>query len=127
MNKHSYVCINCPLSCSLELTEENGEVLEVTGAECKVGIKYAEEEFRNPRRVMTTTVKTRNGALPLLPVVSAAPIPKSMVREAVGVLAEVVLDAPVEDGQVVYTNILDTGVDVISSRKLESISKGKGE
>jgi len=119
MTKHQLVCINCPLSCSLELTEENGEVLEVTGAECKVGVKYAEEEFKNPRRVVTTTVKTRKGSLPLLPVVSAAPIPKGLVREAVRVLAEVVVEAPVEDGQVIYPDILGTGVDIISSRHLD--------
>jgi CxxC motif-containing protein len=121
-SKHEFLCINCPLGCTLELTEEDGEVLEVSGNECKVGVKYAEEEFRDPRRMMTTTLKTRNGALPLLPVVTADPIPKRLVKEAVRVLAEVEVDAPVEEGQVVYPNVLDTGVDVISSRRLDSIA-----
>ncbi|MDY6796679.1 MAG: DUF1667 domain-containing protein [Actinomycetota bacterium] len=120
MNKHSFVCINCPLSCSLELSEENGEVVEVTGNECKIGARYAEEEFKDPRRMVTTTVRAKGGALPLLPVVSSAPIPKRLVREAVRVLGDVVLEAPVDEGQVVYRDILDTGVDVISSRKLEA-------
>ena len=64
---HSFVCINCPLSSELELTEEEGEVLEVSGNECKIGVKYAEEEFRDPRRVVTTTVTAKDGVLPLLP------------------------------------------------------------
>lgn len=117
--KHDLVCINCPLSCSLELTEEDGEVLEVSGADCKVGEKYAEEEFKNPRRMVSTTVKVRGGVLPLLPVVSASPVPKTMVREAVRTLAGVVMEAPVADGQVIYPDILGTGVDVISSRALD--------
>jgi CxxC motif-containing protein len=117
--KHDFVCINCPLSCSLELTEEDGEVLEVSGADCKVGVKYAEEEFRNPRRMMSTTVKVEGGMLPLLPVVSASPIPKAMVREAVRALAEVVVRAPIADGEVIYRDILGTGVDIVSSRRLD--------
>jgi CxxC motif-containing protein len=118
-NSHSFVCINCPLSCSLELIEEDGEVIEVVGNECEVGKKYAEEEFRNPRRMVTTTVAVRNGVLPLLPVVSESPVPKDMVREAAKVLSRVTVDAPVEEGQVIYKDILGTGINIISSRKLD--------
>ncbi len=117
--KHAFVCINCPLSCGLELTEEDGEVLEVAGAECKVGVKYAEEEFRDPRRTLSTTVRVKGGALPLLPVVSASPIPKSMIGEAVRELARVEMRAPVADGEVILRDILGSGVDVISSRRLD--------
>ena len=118
--KHDFVCINCPLSCSLELTEEDGEVLEVSGADCNVGEKYAVEEFKDPRRTVSTTVMVRGGVLPLLPVVSAATIPKTMVKEAVRALAGVVVDAPVADGQVIYPDILGTGVDIVSSRRLDT-------
>ena len=118
-NKHEYLCINCPLGCTVELTEEDGEILEIAGAECKVGAKYAAEEFRDPRRKVSTTVRVAGGALPLLPVVSVSPIPRRMVREAVEVLADVVVEAPIADGQVIYSDILGTGVDVVSSRRLE--------
>jgi CxxC motif-containing protein len=118
--KHDLVCINCPLSCSIELIEENGEVLEISGADCKVGVKYAEEEFRNPRRMVSTTVKVEGGVLPLLPVASVSTIPKSMVRDAVEVLAGIVLEAPVADGQLVYRDILGTGVDIVASRRLDA-------
>lgn len=117
-NKHNYVCINCPLSCSLELTEENGDVLEVTGNECKVGVRYAEEEFKDPRRVVTTTILVRDGTLPVLPVRTTEAIPKRLVIDAVRALAEVVVQAPVTEGQVIYPDIMNTGVDVIASRDL---------
>jgi len=117
-NKHNYVCINCPLSCSLELTEENGDVLEVTGNECKVGVRYAEEEFKDPRRVVTTTILVRDGTLPVLPVRTTEAIPKRLVIDAVKALAEVVVEAPVTEGQVIYPDIMNTGVDVIASRDL---------
>lgn len=119
--KHDFVCINCPLSCALELTEEDGEVLEVSGNECKIGVKYAEEEFRDPRRVVTTTVTAKDGVLPLLPVRTAEAIPKRLVVEAVGALAGLVVEAPVTDGQVIYPDIVGTGVDVIASRDLARV------
>lgn len=115
---HEFTCINCPLSCELELIEEDGEVLEVKGADCKVGEKYAVEEFTDPRRVVTTTVTVRNGILPLLPVRSVEAIPKKMVREAVQVLAGMEVLAPVREGQVVAPDILGTGVDIVASRDL---------
>ena len=120
-NKHDFVCINCPLSCPLELTEKEGEVLEVSGNECKVGVKYAEEEFKDPRRVVTTTVTAKDGTLPLLPVRTAEAIPKRLVVEAVGALAGLVVEAPVTDGQVIYPDIVGTGVDVIASRDLARV------
>ncbi|MBU4193682.1 MAG: DUF1667 domain-containing protein [Actinobacteria bacterium] len=117
-SKHAFICISCPLGCSLELIEENGEVLEVTGADCKIGERYAAEEFKDPRRVVTTTVRVKGGTLPLLPVRTTDAIPKGLVVDAVRALDGVEVEAPVEDGQVICSDILETGVDVISSREL---------
>ncbi len=122
MNKHDFVCINCPLSCSLELYEEDGNVIEVKGSDCKIGEKYAAEEFTDPRRVLTTTVKAKSGIVTLLPVRSTAAIPKRLVRDAVKALADVVVEAPVERGQVIVSDILDTGIDVVASRHMEKVS-----
>ncbi len=118
MATHNYTCINCPLSCSLELKEEDGSVLEVTGNDCKVGARYAEEEFTDPRRVVTTTVGVRGGVLPLLPVRTENAIPKRLIWDAVNQIAGVVVAAPVENGQLVLSNVADTGVDVIATRDL---------
>ncbi len=117
--KHAFTCIHCPLSCSLELVEEGGVVVQVSGNECEVGRRYAEEEFRDPRRMVTTTVRVRNGVIPLLPVVSTKPIPKPLVREAVRTLADVEVEAPIREGQVIYRDILGTGADMIASRRLD--------
>jgi CxxC motif-containing protein len=124
--KHEFICINCPLSCTVELFEEDGEVLEVRGNECAVGEKYAVTEFRDPRRRVTTTVRVRGGVLPVVPVATASPVPKRLVREVVRVLASVELEAPVEMGQVVMPDVLGTGVDVIATRPLPSARKGRG-
>lgn len=124
IEKHNYTCINCPLSCSLELTEENGDVLEVTGGDCKVGEKYAEQEFKDPRRVVTTTVGVKGGVLPLLPVRTEKAIPKRLVRDVVNSLADIVVAAPVENGQLVLRDVANTGVDVIATRDLPESNGG---
>jgi CxxC motif-containing protein len=118
-SKHEFTCINCPLSCSLELVEEDGEVLEVTGAECGIGERYAAGEFKDPRRVVTTTVRVSGGKLALLPVRTTAAIPKRLVLDAVRALDGVEVVAPVAEGQLIVRDILETGVDVVSSRKLD--------
>lgn len=118
-SKHEYTCVNCPLSCSLELTEEGGEVLKVEGQGCRIGERYAREEFTDPRRVVTTTVPVRDGTLPLLPVRSAGTIPKRLVMEAAARISGLTVTAPVRDGDVIAGDILGTGVDVIASRDLE--------
>jgi CxxC motif-containing protein len=109
----------------VELVEEEGTILEVRGNECKAGRKYAEEEFKNPRRTVTTTVKVKGGVLPVLPVVSADPLPKGRVREAVRELSRLVVEAPVEEGQVVCEDLLGLGVKVIASRRLERKGAGR--
>lgn len=121
--KHDFICINCPLSCAVELLEEDGEVLGVRGNECGVGEKYAVNEFRDPRRRVTTTVRVRGGVLPVVPVATAAPVPKKLVREVVRALAGLELDAPVEMGQVVMPDVLGTGVDVVATRPLPAAGK----
>ena len=94
-------------------------MLEVTGGDCKIGERYAAEEFRDPRRVVTTTVRVKGGTLPLLPVRTTGAIPKRLVVDAVRALDRVEAQAPVQEGQVIYADILDTGVNAISSRELD--------
>lgn len=112
------ICITCPMGCRLEVTHEGQTILEVSGSTCKRGIAYAHNELTDPRRMVTTTVQVRGGIHPLVPVYTAAPFPKPLIRELVNALREIELTAPVHMGQVVLPNALGTGVDVLASRDL---------
>ena len=46
-------------------------------------------------------------------------IPRRLILDATRRLAEVVVDAPVSNGQVIVPDIMGTGVDVIASRDLD--------
>jgi CxxC motif-containing protein len=113
------ICIVCPLSCVGEVVLKEGEVFSITGLTCDRGKKYARAEVTKPTRVLTTTVKVKHGFLPLLPVVSKEPVPKEKIKEAVRLLATVTVKAPVKAGDVIYENILDSGVSIVSSRDIE--------
>lgn len=119
MKTHTFICIKCPLSCEIELIEERNEILEISGHTCPQGEKYATEEFTNPVRTLTTTVSVQEGVLPVLPVRSEKPLPKSMMKECVKALSTVRVKAPVKCGDLVCENILNTDVNIIASRDLQ--------
>ncbi|MBS3939287.1 MAG: DUF1667 domain-containing protein [Peptococcaceae bacterium] len=112
------ICIVCPISCIGEVSIEVGQDPTVHGYTCKRGESYAIAEATNPMRLLTTTVTVRGGVVPLLPVVSSASMPKDYIAVGVQMLSEVVVDAPIETGQVVYAKILGLDVDIVASRDI---------
>ena len=118
--KKPLICITCPVGCSLEVTydEDNNEVIKVTGNQCTKGIDFAKNELKDPRRMVTTTVKVKNGFHPLAPVYTTAPIPKPLIFELVKQLRKIELEAPVKVGEVVLKNFENTGVDVITAKDI---------
>jgi CxxC motif-containing protein len=118
LKKHHFTCIVCPAGCQIVLTEEKGRIVEVLGGECKLGHEYARKEFTNPERVLTTTVRVEAAVLPVLPVRTEKPIPKKLIKDCMKKLANVTVKAPIKCGEIIYKNILDTGVNIIASRDL---------
>ena len=112
------ICVTCPMGCSLEVTHEGKTVLGVDGSVCKRGQAYAAGELADPRRMVATTVQVTNGVHPLVPVYTTAPLPKPLIFGLLSELRQVVLEAPVEAGQVVLDDALGTGVVVRTSRAM---------
>ena len=114
--KKNLTCVACPLGCSITVElDDAGNILSVTGNTCKRGDAYARTEMTNPTRSLTSTVKVNGGAHPVVPVKSAAPVPKSMLFDCMKEINQVTLQAPVKIGQVVIKNILGTGVDIVTT------------
>ncbi len=113
------ICITCPKGCTLEVTREGATVLKVDGSGCKRGAKYVEEELKDPRRMIASTVRIAGGLHPLLPVYTSAPFPKPRIRELLVALRDVEVSAPVQMGEVVLENVLGTGIDMIASKTVQ--------
>lgn len=110
-------CINCPLGCPLEVRQENNEYI-VTGNSCIRGKKYALEEISNPTRILTTTVRVKNG-MQMLSVKSNEGIDKDKVFDCIDVLRDVEVIAPIRINEVIVKNILNSGIDIIATKSIE--------
>lgn len=115
----SLICIGCPMGCPLAVTLEGGEVVKVEGNTCKRGDAYARREVTNPTRILTTTLPVRGGASPTVAVKTAGEVPKPLLLDCVRAVKSLTLEAPVAAGQVVFTNICGSGVDLIAVKDVE--------
>ncbi len=110
------------MGCSLRV-EKDGEKIVVTGAKCKRGSQYAQDEMLNPKRTVTTTVVVLNGEIRRLPVRTKKPFPLRRVSELIQFLSTIEVEAPVQVGLVIATNCLGEGVDIIATRTILRRSK----
>lgn len=111
------VCVSCPLGCNISVEYEGTEVFSVKGNSCKRGESYAQTEISNPTRMLTTTVRVNGGRLPVVPVKSANPIPKSKMFDCMKIINGVTANAPVKMGDVIVENILGLGIDIIATNE----------
>ena len=112
------ICTACPQGCTLTAVIENGEVIEVRGYNCKKGLDYGVAEMTDPRRMVATTVKVKNGFHPLLPVYTERPVPKPLISQILDEIRKVEVTAPVKMKSVIVENVLGTGVNVLASRDM---------
>ncbi len=115
MIKH-LTCIECPVSCRLEVDIENGKVVDIKGNKCPKGVTYGRQEIENPMRILTTTILAKNMEVKLVPVRTSSPIPKEKLLDAISEIRKIVLDRPVQCGEIIRRNLLGLGVDVIATR-----------
>lgn len=81
MEKRELTCIGCPLGCSITITMENAEILDVTGNTCKRGDAYARKEVTHPTRIVTSTVRVSGGTIPMVSCKTKEDIPKEKILQ----------------------------------------------
>ena len=118
-------CTTCPSECLLtvEVERETGDsvtaVRSVTGNSCPRGDKFAHQELTCPMRVLTTTVAVSGGDEALLPVRTAEAIPLALHAQAMALIRGLVVNAPIQMGDVVLENLLDTNINLIASMDID--------
>jgi CxxC motif-containing protein len=105
------ICINCPRGCELTVDRVNDEI-KVSGHACPRGEAYAVEELTNPTRMVTGLVKVAGTRKPL-PVKTRVAIPKGKIAQVTNLLANTTVLAPKVIGDVIISDVCETGVDVI--------------
>jgi len=110
------ICISCPVGCHLTAKREGdtGEWV-ISGNRCPRGVVYAKSELSDPRRVVTATVASDSAILPRLPVRTNLPLPKRHIDALLNRLYQLQVNVPVKRGNVLLSDVENTGVDVIFS------------
>lgn len=121
MAKKELICISCPLGCILEVDISDETSISVKGNSCKRGEVYGIKECTNPTRIVTSTVVVKNGTEEVLPVKTEKDIPKSRIFDCVRLLKNIAVEAPVNIGDVIVENVLDTGVNIVATKKIAKV------
>lgn len=118
MIKRELTCIGCPLGCNLLVEIHDNKEIIVTGNSCNIGKEYGVKECTNPTRIITTTVIVHDGEEATLSVKTERDIPKDKVFDCIDALKDVVVKAPINIGDIIVSNILNTGVNIIATKKI---------
>lgn len=122
METRELTCIGCPMGCPLTVELNQGEVVSVTGNTCKRGEVYARKEVTNPTRIVTSSVMVEGGNLAAVSVKTKEDIPKEKIFDCMKALKGVKVQAPVHIGDVIIKDVADTGVDIVATKNVSSLS-----
>ena len=106
-------CVVCPWGCELRVEGQN-----ISGYSCLRGYRYALAEQIDPRRHISGSVRISGGLQNVVPVKTSAPLPKDVLVEAAALLDKVAVTSPINTGDIIIHNVLDTGVDFIAARSM---------
>lgn len=108
------ICIVCPKGCHLEVDIENEKV---KGNSCKRGEVYGLNEVKNPTRVVTSTIRIKDGSV--VPVKTESPIAKDLIFEVMKEINKVEVIPPIKVGDILIENILNTSVNIIATKTVK--------
>lgn len=115
------ICIICPVGCSIKVSKTIDNI-SIKGALCNRGIEYARQEILDPRRIVMTVIRVKNGNLPVVSVKTSIPIPKNCIDKVLKLTALIEVEAPIEIGQAIAKDIC--GANLVATRRIEvKISK----
>jgi CxxC motif-containing protein len=117
--KRKFVCIVCPNSCHVEVEHEEQDIKAIHGVECQKGREYVINEIRSPLRMFTGSVEIANGDFPLVSVKTPSPVPKKYLRELGALTHQIQVKAPIEIGQIIISNLLGKGIELVATRRVK--------
>lgn len=122
MEKRELICIGCPMGCMVTVEMDGNEVRSVSGYTCPRGKTYAEKEVKDPTRIVTSTVKVTGGVRERVACKTASDIPKGKIADVMKDINAACAAAPVRIGDILIENAAGTGVGVIATANVDSIS-----
>ena len=116
--KKEFICIVCPNSCRITVEYNDQGIRRIEGDQCKKGKEFVKNEIKNPLRIFTGSVQCKNGDYQLVSVKTNKPIPKKFMKKVAQKTHELVVEAPVEIGQMIIPDVLGQHADLVATRKV---------
>ena len=112
--KNTITCSLCPRGCQLAISKNI-----ILGYHCERGRCYAEQELKDPQRIITTTVKVDCGNKTLVGIRSDRPVSLSNIKEFLVIIKNIKIKAPIHIGDKVIKNV--NGVNFIAESNINLI------
>lgn len=116
----TYTCIICPNGCEIAAEYEGAQLLSCSGNLCPRGKEYVRQELHDPRRTISSSVLVLGGVLPLASVRLTKPVPRDRIFDVMEEIRRIRLNAPVRAGEVLISDILGLGSDLITTRNVDA-------
>lgn len=114
-------CRICPIHCNLTVEENEENSYIVFGNRCPQGEKYALKEIQEPSRILFSRVLLENGPMSRLHVKTDKVVPETLKDKFIAIIENTKVEAPVLRGDILIENILNSGINLVSARKVNSI------
>ena len=123
MNITHKKCSVCPVGCDLNIIKDKSDhsLYKVEGNRCGRGQGYGIKTILEPSRVLTSRALLKDGPMSRVPVKTNGVIPEYLVDQCMEIIKTTVVSAPINTGDIIIKNILDTGVDLIAARKVNKL------
>lgn len=109
--EQTFICIECPRGCALTVRKE-GEKVAVTGNFCPRGAAYGAAEATQPRRVVTSTVRSEYG---MIPVKTDGAVRKTQMADVMKKIRAFRAAASVRAGDVLIPDVDGEGIALVAT------------
>jgi CxxC motif-containing protein len=107
-------CRCCPFGCQIEVTSEDGVIYQIEGNNCLKGDRYAEQESGIEYRILTFSVRVRNGKYANVRGITSKAFEIGLRNKVISQLKEIELEAPIYKGDILAGNLLGTGISLVA-------------
>jgi CxxC motif-containing protein len=118
VEKKHLVCVVCPVGCEIDVVHDGSRIISVEGNRCEKSEEFVRQELIEPMRILTTTVRIQGSRWLVMPVRTDRAVPKRLFPRIMKRLRRIQLQAPVNMLDVVVSDVLRTGTNVIASRTM---------
>jgi CxxC motif-containing protein len=116
--KKHFVCVVCPVGCEIDVVHDGGKIISMEGNKCEKSEEFVTQELIEPMRILTTTVCIERSRWPVIPVRTDRAVPKRLFSRIMRQLRRIELQAPVNMLDVVVSDVLGTGANIIATRSM---------